>query len=182
MRRAWPFIVMLSLAVFGCAEGDEPGDENYDPFATGPGAADTSGDRPYRLVPESGAFDLLPNDELLEERLYYQPYTVDGDGNNIHVYRPDDAWYQIRRYVMTVETAGHLEVTTEAQSALLVDIWRVVSDGNERVDNGIDYAEFDIVEPGRYGVLVSPSVFPVRSVEEEAYVDYVLRTTFTPAN
>ena len=171
--------IVLALCFAGC--GAEGGDVDYDPFASGSGAADQSGDHPYRLVPESGAFDLEPNDELLGERLYYEPYTTDVDGNDVHVYRPDDAWYQIRRYVMTVETPGRLEVSAEAQSALLVDIWQVVSGQNTRVAHGIDYASFDIVEPGRYGVLVSPSVFPVTSVAEDAYVDYDLRTTFTPA-
>lgn len=173
---------MLALVLSGCGDVEDPENGAYDPFATGPGAADQSSDHPHRLVPESGAFDIAPNDELSDERIYYQPYTVDQDGNDINIYRPDDAWYQIRRYVMTVESTGHLEVTTVAESALLVDIWQVVSDRNERVDPGVNNAAFDITEPGRYGILVSPSVYPVKTAEEEAYVDYVLQTTFDPTN
>jgi len=153
--------------------------DDVDPFAAG-GKDDGAGDdRPYRLVPPDGAISLEPDDQRPGERLWFQPYAIEYEGTEVNVYRADDAWYEMRRYLVALEEPGRLMAQTETEYAQLLLLWRVDAGSSTLLADGIDHAYVDVSEPGNYGLIVQPTVFPVRTVPEDAYIDYDLTVSFS---
>lgn len=180
---------LIPFFLMSCAEDSaEVGDD----FFGTDGAADSTRMTGYRLTPEGGPVDLAPNDEILEEQLFYQPHesTILDDGT-VRWTQPDDYWYQVRWYQMTVETRGQLDINAtwnyppsslifpSSLQLIAIRVWSEQSGRRQEVARDDNRLSLDSVPPGEYTITIEPRSFPTATEQELAYVEYDLTTTFT---
>jgi len=77
-----------------------------------------------------------------------------------------------------VTQSGTIRVNAYSSPAVEVQLWRKVDGGNELVEAGLRSIRAKIEEPGRYGILVWPVSFPVRTDPDLAVIEFDLETSF----
>jgi hypothetical protein len=180
MMKKFYCIALIPFVLLACTENPEEPSSIEDDFFSTDGSADSARTRRFRLVPEGAPAPLEPNDERLGEQLFYQPHeaTVLEDGT-IHYAQPEDYWYQVRWYEMTVETRGRLVIDASSENGIIIRVWVNESGGRQEAARNDNYVSIDVVPVGTYTITMEPQVYPFATEQENAFVQYDLTTTFT---